>query len=239
MKICICDDDFKQVEKLENLINKNPLSKQVVDIDVFYTGSKLLEHIKSENFYNIIFLDIEIGDANGIEIAKKIRKIDSECLIIFVTSYSKYALDSFEVLPFRYIVKPVDEQKFSKVFTEAVEQVESDNNYIILRKSAQRYNIKYSDIVSITSEFGRVINVTLKNEEIISVYGKIKEIERELGVFKFIKINRGTIVNFDYILVFSNSEIKLKNGELFTVSKACQKQVKEMFNTAMSKRVGV
>lgn len=76
--------------------------------------------MKQNNRYDIIFLDIEMKKVNGIETAKEIRCIDKNVIIIYVSGFEAYAIDTFEVNPFRFIVKPVQKKEFEKVFTSAV-----------------------------------------------------------------------------------------------------------------------
>lgn len=239
MKIGICDDEIRRTEEIEEFINDSLYSKEVTEITLFYSGAKLLRDIESGIFYNIIFLDIEIGSENGIEIGKKIRDLDRDCLIIFVTNYTKYVMKSFEILPFRYVEKPIDKKKFTHIINEAIKQAKSKKNYIVLKKGTERYNLKHTDIVCITSEFGRIINFSMQDDKTVSVYGKIKDIEKELCNINFVRINRGTIVNFDYILVFSDSLVQLKTGEVFTVSKGCKDDVKKLFDEMIERKVGV
>ena len=107
MKIAVCEDEKSIGEKLAEYINGFMKSTYFeVSIDVFLTGKDFL---KSSEYYDLLFLDCELPDINGLTLAKDLRERDIETEIIFVTAYDDYVYDSFEVRPFRYLLKPISE----------------------------------------------------------------------------------------------------------------------------------
>ena len=123
MKIAICDDEEKTREYIMSHIKKQyPNAK----ICCFSTAEEL---IAGRNFFDICFLDIEMGSVSGIELAKRIRKEQGNSgkrsIIIFVTAFREYMEDAFDVNAFHYLVKPIKEKKFAEVFQRAVNEVAS------------------------------------------------------------------------------------------------------------------
>ena len=123
LNVAICDDDIQDVE-----------------IEVFWNGENLVESIEKGDFFDIIFLDIEMEREDGISAAKRIRNFDKNVLIIYVTSYENHMKESFAVRPFRFLIKPVNEKIIMTCFKAAYEEITSGDYYF--RYSFQRVNHK-------------------------------------------------------------------------------------------------
>ena len=120
LEIAICDDETlvtAQIEKMLEEVTEESVTK--IEVDVFYDGSSLVEHIERGKRYDIIYLDIEMTKQNGIDAARNIRKMDKKVLIIYVTSHESFAKEVFEVSAFRFITKPIEPQIFKKYFKDA------------------------------------------------------------------------------------------------------------------------
>ena len=115
MRIAICDDEKSITGQIEIYIrNFFGDAKNTLDIDVFSNPVLLLEGFFADK-YDIIFLDVQMGDINGVDIAAQIRDTDSTAPIIFITGYEKYSLNAFKVHAFFYVLKPVNQEKISDV----------------------------------------------------------------------------------------------------------------------------
>ena len=130
LEIAVCDDEIltaSNIEKMiENLAGKDAID---VDIDIFYDGSTLVNHIDQGKRYDIIYLDIEMVKQNGVDAARVIRKLDRNVLIIYVTSHESFAKEVFEVSAFRFISKPIDSQVFEKYFMDAKREIMGNPRY--------------------------------------------------------------------------------------------------------------
>lgn len=111
LKIAICDDEPMFGNKLELILLENAKKEQIqINIDVYQSGTSLLKGMWEDAVsYDIIFLDIEMDGMDGLETAKEIRKKNELVLLIYVTSHKSYAIEAYEVQPFRFVVKPIDE----------------------------------------------------------------------------------------------------------------------------------
>ena len=117
LKIAICDDDVKMTGRLDTVLEEIAKRNFVkIDTEVFLDGGKLEKAVEEKMYFDIIFLDIEMGDEDGITAARKIRETDRNVLIIYVTSHESYMQESFSVRPFRFVVKPIEEKILERYF---------------------------------------------------------------------------------------------------------------------------
>lgn len=117
MNIAICDDEITIREQIKNLIEKQELN---YTLKIFSSGQELIE---AKLQFDIIFLDIQMEGINGIEAARKLRERGEEAILIFITGLKEYVFDAFDVSAFHYLLKPVEEEKFHRVFYRALEEL--------------------------------------------------------------------------------------------------------------------
>ena len=97
LRLAVCDDDKFVVEQIESYIEQ--LKELSIVYEVYFSAEEFYSHMFELDF-DVYFLDIEIADKSGIELAKKIRQANQYAVIVFITSYSKYAIDVFDVNTF-------------------------------------------------------------------------------------------------------------------------------------------
>lgn len=241
-RIAICDDDSRQLDKLSEVIY-HYLEKVKIEfiLDEYENGEQLIDAFENFNeTYQILLLDIEMGATNGIETARILRKKNDDILIIYVTSYDRYTLESFEVSPFRYLMKPVQKNVIEDVLELAIEEINKKRNYLFFKIGNENHQIMTSNIISANSVFGRQIKICLVNGEDFVFYGKIKELESKLDPFSFIKVNSGSIINFTHIDYVTNQDfIKLRNKQLISISRSKKNNFKERYYNFMKKALRI
>lgn len=240
-KIAICDDDVFQNTYLEQLIENFFINRGIkFELDIYQNGYSLIDAItKQKLIYQILFLDIEMAELNGIDTARKIRKYDKKMLLSYITSYDKYTIESFEVFPFRYLLKPVNEEKIDKLLDLAIEEININNNYLFFKSGSEEHQMIYDKIITISSERGRQIRVENTMGKDILFYGKIKELELKLDLLRFVKVNSGTIVNMNYIDYIADKVIYLTNGNRIILSRGQSKMFKECYNRFIERAIGI
>ena len=212
-KIAICDDNVEQTGITEKIIlDFFATIDRKIEIDVFFKPETLL-NVMSEpkNNYQLIFLDIEMQGINGIEVAKRLRALEKEFLLVFITGYDNYMLESFEVLPFRYVLKPIDSEKMEPILQQLVFELDHHNQYLFYKIGKQHYQLRIRDIVVISSELGRKVKVKSVDESEIEFYFKLKELLKILPSSYFFQVNRGVIINLNYITGIIGDQITLIN----------------------------
>ena len=222
IKIAICDDEANTRAYLSSLIQAQPYP---CEIEEYASAGGFLAGRRE---FDLLFLDIELktpgSDLDGIALARKIRERDSgaQPTIIFVTGYERYVFDAFDVNAFQYLLKPVDEKKFSQVFARAVKQITSIQkntqkvHTLTLRFANTNKTISLDSIYYIESSNHKVV-LHLKDGE-FTCYAKIRDLELELQD-RFFRIHKGYLVNLSYVDGYSKTEVTLTNGENLLLSK--------------------
>ena len=179
INIGICDDEVKVAGRMENLLLEiSDQEKIPINVDVFYSGNTLEKEILKGTKYDLIYLDIQMENGDGITAAKNIRKVDENVLFIFVSGYEKYALELFRLDVFEFIKKPFDDRIFREVFLKANKKdAKVDLNKLVLYLGGK------DNIIQAETKLSRFI-VTLKDISKVD-----KEAIQKLGAKGIVEID--------------------------------------------------
>ena len=135
-RVAICDDEFLTCQEIENIIIENTdVLKATFDVDVFYRGEALIEHIRCGANYDFLILDIELTRATGIDVGKYLRDENRNfhTQIIYVSSKETYAMKLFSVQPLDFIVKPVKPEALIKAINRGFEIIGRSEDFLYAR----------------------------------------------------------------------------------------------------------
>ena len=229
--IGICDDLQDDRLKIEKLIKDYNL-KEDIDIKIinFENGEDLIRYyIDGNTSFDIIFLDIFMGGKNGIKTAEQIRKSDSDCKIIFTTSSSENALESFEVFPFNYLIKPISKNIFDNVFEKAIKTINKEApKSLSIKIGTNIKRIFYKDILFIESD-AKILHVETLQNKTFSFNSKLDDIEKQINDKRFIRCHKSFLVNMDYISSLDNYSFKLINDNQIGVTQRNFASIKRAF----------
>lgn len=212
MNIAICDDEEKVRKQIASLIKKQGSD---VNISSFSKGQDML---LDRNFFDIYYLDVEMVDISGIELAKRVRKEQEDSgkrsIIIFVTAYREYMEDAFDVNAFHYLVKPIKEKKFAEVFRRATKEIvsvgERRDKYIIVKDGESKKKLILREIQYIESSDRKV--VFHMDNGLAETYARMYILENELGD-SFFRTHRCYIINLEKVKAYSSNSIQMLNGD--------------------------
>ena len=220
IKIAICDDEANVRAYLSSLIEAQSCPCEVVE---YASAGDCLADCRD---IDLLFLDIQLNATglDGMELARQIRErsVVAQPVIIFVTGYERYVFDAFDVGALQYLLKPVDGEKFARVFARAVEQIKADRLNprfpcaLTLQSAGTSRTVPLDSIYYIESSNHKVV-LRLKDGE-FSCYAKIRDLEAELGD-QFFRVHKGYLVNLAYVEGYSKTELTLTNGEKLLISK--------------------
>ena len=226
MKIVICEDKTEDRNLLHSCVKlfliRNNCTAEIVLYD---SGEALLADADTLNSGNvkIAFLDIFLSGINGIDIAKKIREIDEEMVIIFTTVSRDYGLDGYLVGALQYILKPLDYNKVEDIlskcmrffvdFFQTIEVISGGKSILVLLKDITHIEVSGHDCLFFTT------SKTIKSRR------SLDDIEKELCNVSFVRTQRSFIVNMRYIAKKTGEAFLLTNGTAVPISRKYKKAV--------------
>ncbi|MBO5328122.1 MAG: response regulator transcription factor [Clostridia bacterium] len=208
--VAIVEDDKNQSKVLKDyIIRYGTENKRTFNITCFYDASSFF---KSDSFsFDVIFMDIELPDGNGMEVVRKMRETNKKTLVIFVTNLAQYAIKGYEVKAFDFIVKPVSYYNFVLKMVSVLDCLSISRDIEVLLKTNEGIvKLKTSDITYI-----EVVGHYLTYHTLNGVYvcsGSISSAANELRSFGFSFCNRCYLVNLKYVTKITQSEV-IVNGE--------------------------
>lgn len=238
--IAICDDDRPLTGIVEQLLRKIA-AKQCADIncEVFFDGASLLKAVTElQMCFDLIYLDIEMGDMNGIQTALALREKELPTLIVYMSGHEEYLKELFCTEPFRFLSKPIDETAFCSVFLAAYERIRKRAGYFTFSYKKVSHRIPFDRITYFEST-GRTISIHMSNQDEIwskalqnQFYGKLNDIEKQVTSLSehFLRVHQSFLVNFDYIKALSSTEIEMLDGTKIQISEDRRKNVRTKFS---------
>lgn len=208
-KIAICDDCDVDRQYILNMVTLcGERSGHIVHIDAFSSAENFLFHYAEESDYDILLLDIEMGEMDGVTMAKKLRKENDTVQIVFITGYSDYILEGYEVAALHYLMKPVKTEKLCAVLDRAAQKLAKNEKVLNFEVAGEMirvpiYQIRYADV------FGNYVTIHASSD--VTVKMTLSELEKQLDE-RFYRAGRSCIVNLSQISRVTKAEIKLSDG---------------------------
>lgn len=209
-KIAICDDSDADRQYLAGLVNRwDADTGHTVRVCAFTSAENFLFRYAEKNDYDILLLDIEMGPMDGVTMAKKLRENNDAVQIVFITGYSDYISEGYEVAALHYLMKPVGEEKLSSVLDRAAEKLSKNEKVLNFGVNGEMvrvpvYQIRYAEV------YGNY--VTVHAADTFTVKMTLRELEKELDE-RFFRASRSVVVNLSKISRVTKAEIKLNDGE--------------------------
>lgn len=208
-KIAICDDSDVDRQYLSAFVSRWAVSVgHSVQIAMFASAEDFLFQYAEKSDYDILLLDIEMGSMDGVTMAKTLRKDNDTIQIIFITGYSDYISEGYEVAALHYLMKPVKQEKLFSVLDRAVEKLAKNEKVLNFEMSGEMvripiYQIRYAEV------FGNYVTIHADDE--LKIKMSLGELERGLDD-RFYRVGRSVIVNLTQISRVTKVEIKLNDG---------------------------
>lgn len=229
MKIAIIDDEKYQFDILKNTCTEYGTNNNIkMKIDYYEDGNIFLDHL-DEN-YHICFIDIYMSVINGIELAKKLREVDKDIVIVFVTTSSDFMAEAFSVHAFHYITKPYEKEKIFHVLDDSIAILPDISHYIQVVCDKKNIEVKIKDLISCESDAHYLLLTLSDNSQLRVRMTLNKFIEETKKYEELIQINRGIIINIDYLDKIDNSNCHLTSGDIFPIKVREKKNIENQIN---------
>lgn len=208
-KIAICDDSDADRQYVSSLINKwAENAGHTAQTTLFASAEHFLFHYAEKNDFDILLLDIEMGAMDGVTMAKKLRQNNDTVQIVFITGYSDYIAEGYEVAALHYLMKPVKQEKLFSVLDRASKILSKNEKILNLKINNEMarvpvYQIRYADVLG--------NYVTIHASDQLTVKMTLNELEKELDE-RFYRVGRSVVVNLTLISRVTKSEIRLNDG---------------------------
>ena len=209
MRIAICDDQRKDSEYISALVRKWAEGKGIsAKLELFPSAEAFLFQYEEQKDWDLLLLDIEMGNMDGVSMAKTVRRENEAVQIVFITGYSDYISEGYEVAALHYLMKPVKPEKLFAVLDRAAEKLRRNEGFLTVQTTEETvrlpfYTIRYLDV--------QKNYVTVHAKADYTVKRTLSEMEAELDR-RFFRIGRAAIVNLDLVQRVTKTEVRLSDG---------------------------
>lgn len=236
LSVAVLDDNKIALSSISSAIDNTLRTYNIESETRCFERLKELVAFSKTNTFDLILLDIDVSDGDGVEYAKYLRSKGDMTDIIFVSGREDRVFDALGVHPFGFVRK----SNFFKDISDVVKayipykQSQIGDKYIILNTQGAQQRVEIAQIKYIEGQ-GRHQNIFLKNtNEPTTVSQSMDEFDEKLNCDGFMRVHKGFIVNYRYIQVIMHDCIKLISGEEIPLSRQKRKDVKEWYLTVMS-----
>lgn len=233
LQIAICDDSDIELSHMSQIIEElktSIISKYNIQCDTYLSGLDLLMSVENGTNYDIIILDVVMPFMTGIEVAMEIRKKNTISKIVFLTSSPDFAVDSYKVDAYYYLLKPIKKEGLIPILEKACDDIVDKQELGIIVKCKTcltkilLHNLEYTEVI------GRRLIFHLTSGEVLESLGTISQLENDLLDYKrFIKPHRSYIVNMDCIQRITDKEIITFSNSRIPIARDVYKKNKQVY----------
>lgn len=233
-RIGICEDEQTQrniiMEKAESFFEKESLH---YSIQTYSSGEAILAEIQEEAAaFDLILMDIHLGETNGFETAVKIRELNSRVPIAFLTACRDYAVESYDIGAVGYLLKPLQDEKLFALLSRLTKG-ERPRSLSIKQRGGVR-NLDYRDIRYLESSGHRVmIHLSDGNKE--TIYAKLDELEARMSDERFIRCHKSFLVNMDYVKE-AVKDFEMEDGDIVAIRTHGRKEIIKVYQEYFEKK---
>ena len=229
MRIAIVDDLAAERALLKDRLEQQLHRRNVqADILEYESGETFLEAARKAPF-TAAFLDIYMDGMTGMEAAKKLRKTDTDCLLVFTTTSTDHALEGFQVRALHYLVKPFPEEELSALLAEMLARLPRPEPVLTVKVSGSDVRLCYRDIIS-AEHFAHLINIRTTALKTLVTRQSFKVFTEPLKKDpRFFVCGRGMIVNLEHAADFRDGAFCMTDGSSVYVSQELLKPARQAF----------
>lgn len=221
ISVAICDDEKYMSDQIEKSVSDFFHGKNMeVVVSQFPCGEELLRYDKP---IDLLFLDVQMKETDGMTVARKLRKRGFRGFLIFVTVLKEMVFQSFEVQAFDYLVKPIEQRQFDKTMERLLESMQNAGEAnLLVRRGYESHIIALDDIVY-CEIIDRKVYLHLISSKIIDYYERIENLESRLDG-RFFRCHRSFLINLQYLKSYQDQTAYMEDGTRIPVSRLRSKE---------------
>lgn len=227
IKIVLVDDEQLQLDYMEKMVKQAADDLEIeVALYQYLSGEAFLFALEDHPTWDLAFLDIEMEQLNGMEVARKVRENVPELELVFATAYAEYAIEGYEVQALDYLLKPINLEKITRVLERFLEEQPEEAAYTIIEVDGGTTRLNLDDIIYVEANMGE-IRVVLE-EQSFHLKMSLAEFKKQLDN-RFVSPHRSYLVNLQYVSRLLKKDVQLSNGETIPLSRRRAKDVQKDF----------
>ena len=226
IRIAIVDDIIEICSSLERiLLHYAEKIDEKIEVEPYTSSETFFSALDNNETFDLIYLDIEIDNKTGIDIANHIRSVMDDELqqIVYISGKPEYSIKLHETHPLDFIIKPIKQESVEKIMNRYMKISGRFTDNFTYNIGTDRYKIKMKEIL-----YFNVSNHTTEmhtKNNVISIYGTLKALEKELKRYGFLRIHRKILVNSLHIKAYHYENVTLYNGESLEIGKTYHNDV--------------
>ena len=208
-KIAVCDDSNADASFVAELLSRWAKDRSVAaTVHLFASAESFLFRYAEDKDWDILLLDIEMGAMDGVTMAKRVRQENETVQIVFITGYSDYIAEGYEVAALHYLMKPVNQDKLFAVLDRALEKRKQEERCLNLEAYGEMVRIPFYEIryLDVSANY-----VTVHAKADYTVKRTLGDFEKELDD-RFCRVGRSMILNLKCIQRVTKTEVRLSDG---------------------------
>lgn len=233
LQIAICEDKPEHLAANHKNLLQNADQIEPV-FSLYSSGRSLLEDLENGKKIDVLFLDIEMQDMNGIEVGKAARKYNQKLILVYLTAYPEYAIQAYETRAFRYLLKPLNDET-SKDIMAAVARESNQYRKLVFKDWESVHFVDISEILYLEAKDKYTFAYTASEEYSSKI--SLNEYESVLEGNGFFRIHRKYLVNCFYVKEIRSASLILCNDVELTIARSQRSSFKKMFFDAMEREV--
>ncbi len=216
IRIAICDDEKHMSDHIRSMVlNFFRKKNREISLRMFSGGEELLSY---NGQIDILFLDIQMKDMDGMETARKLRADKFRGFLVFITVLKEMVFQSFEVQAYDYLVKPVDDKRFEKTMERLYASMQNASEDSLLVQKGYEGRIIREDEIVFCEIIDRKIYLNLASGEVVDYYERIENLETKLNN-RFYRCHRSYLINLKHLKGYKNGTACMDNGKEIPVSR--------------------
>lgn len=228
MRIALCDDNGFDRAEIESLLVEYA-KRKACDFEYmeYGAGHELLEALKDNDIPDIILLDINMDDIDGLTVAGKIREMLPDIPIVLITAFMSYALDGYKVKANRFLIKDDLKMTLPDCMDDMLKELLKQNRKMAFDFEEGTKRLAVDSIIFVES-FGHkavfhTADATYRRNK------KLEEIEKELANYGFFRVHKSYVVNMKYVVKISNYTLTMQDGYVLSVPRSRYTDVKQAY----------